>query len=144
MSSLKAYIGLSGGYLFDEELVTHFHNKGLYRAVFYGIMEAGMTREWPGGRSIYASTVRICGIRIHRRLRLCLGPDLLSNIDSDGFKAARAHFAIQTSMVNDDVRVKNEIGIEHGGRKPSKQHARCYAVGDKHGRFEAIHTDVYG
>ncbi|XP_021888005.1 isoprenylcysteine alpha-carbonyl methylesterase ICME [Carica papaya] len=38
VSQIKAYFGLSGGYnLFS--LVDHFHNRGLYRAIFLSIME---------------------------------------------------------------------------------------------------------
>ncbi|KAL8549356.1 hypothetical protein ACS0TY_008262 [Phlomoides rotata] len=38
VSQIKAYFGLSGGYnLFN--LVDHFHHRGLYRSVFFSIME---------------------------------------------------------------------------------------------------------
>ncbi|XP_062106362.1 isoprenylcysteine alpha-carbonyl methylesterase ICME [Humulus lupulus] len=38
VSELKAYFSLSGGYNLPN-LVDHFHNRGLYRSIFLGIME---------------------------------------------------------------------------------------------------------
>ncbi|KAK4777906.1 hypothetical protein SAY87_018093 [Trapa incisa] len=38
LSQIKAYFGLSGGYNLLN-LVGHFHNRGLYRSIFLGIME---------------------------------------------------------------------------------------------------------
>jgi len=53
LSSIKSFIGLSGGYMLDKILAEHFHKRGLYRQVFFAIMEAGIT-----GRNLHIALPR--------------------------------------------------------------------------------------